>query len=106
MVPAYEEVFEEVAQELKCDILEGECRAVEELEQVDVLLLVECDSRCNILRAERRVTAVDDVFEVGGWDLGRGDVAREDFVCKVLKGQVLPLRCPVIGQCGDFLRDE
>ena len=47
---------------MKCDILEGECRAVEQLEQVDVLLLVECDGGCDVLGAECGVTAVDDVL--------------------------------------------
>jgi hypothetical protein len=106
LVPADEEVFEEIAEELKGNVLEGECRAVEQLEQVDVPLLVECDSGCDVLGAECGVTAVDDVLQVGSGDLGRGDVAGEDLVCEFLEGQVLPLGRPVLGQCGDLLGDE
>lgn len=106
LIPANEEIFEEVAQKLKSDILEGECRAVEQLEQVDVLLLVECDGRCDVLCAECGVTAMDDVLQVGGGDLRRRDVAREDLVCELLEGQVLPLGRPVIGEGGDFFWDE
>ena len=91
---------------MKCDILEGECRAVEEFKQVNVLLLVECDGRCDILRAECGVTAVDDVLEVCRRDLGRGDVEGEDLESEVCEGEVLPLGRPVIGQRGDFLGDE
>jgi hypothetical protein len=106
LVPAYKEVLEEVAEELKSNILEGECRSVEKLEEVDVLLLVECDGRCDILGTECRVTAVDDVFQIGRWDFGGGDVAGEDLVCEVLEGQVLPLGSPVVGQCRNLLRNE
>lgn len=106
LIPAYEEVLEEVAKELKSNVLEGKCRAVEQLKQVNVLLLVECDGRRDILRAECGVTAVNDVLQIGSRDLGGGDVTGEDLVCEVLEGQVLPLGSPVIGQSGDFLRDE
>lgn len=79
---------------------------MEQLEQVNVPLLVECDDRCDVLCAECRVTAVDDVLQVGGGDLGGRDVAGEYLVCEVLKRQVLPLRRPVIGQGRDLLGDE
>jgi hypothetical protein len=79
---------------------------MEQLEQVDVLLLVECDGGCNILGAECGVTAVDDVLQVVGGDLGRGDVAGEDLVCEFLEGEVLPLGRPVLRKSGDLLGDE
>jgi hypothetical protein len=79
---------------------------VEQLEQVDVLLLVECDSGCDVFGAKCGVTAVDDILQVGGGDLGRGDVAGEDLVCEFLEGHVLPLGRPVLGKSGDLLGDE
>ena len=106
LIPAHEEVLEEVAQELQSDILEGECRAVEQLEQVDVLLLVECDGRCAVFGAECGVTAAYDVLEIGGGNLRGRDVAGEDLVCEVLEGQVLPLGRPVLRESGDLLGDE
>lgn len=91
---------------MKCDILEGECRAVEEFKQVNVLLLVECDGRCDILRAECGVTAVDDVLEVCGGDFGGRDVAGEDLVCELFERVVLPLGRPVVRQGRDLLGNE
>jgi hypothetical protein len=49
---------------------------------------------------------VDNVLQVGGWDLGRRDVEREDFKGKVFKGEVFPVRRPVVGKSGDFLWDK
>ena len=37
LVPADEEVFEEVAEELQSNILEGKCGAMEELEEVQIV---------------------------------------------------------------------
>jgi hypothetical protein len=62
-----------------------------------VLLLVKRNSRCDLFRAECGVAAVDDVFQICGWDLGGGDVEGEDFECEVFEGQVFPVRCPVVG---------
>jgi hypothetical protein len=62
LVSADQEILEEIAQELKRDILEGKCRSVKQLQQMYVLLLVKRDCRCDVLGAERGVAATDDVF--------------------------------------------
>lgn len=79
---------------------------MEQLEQMDVLLLVERDSRCDVLCAECGIAAADDVLQVGGGNFRGGDVAGEDLVCKILEGQVLPLGRPILGKGRDFLGDE
>jgi hypothetical protein len=79
---------------------------MEELQQMYVLLLVEGDGGGNVLRAEGRIAAVDDVFEIGRWNLRGRDVEGEDFVCEVLEGQVLPFRRPVAGKGRNLLWDE
>ena len=106
LVLAHEEVLEEVAEELKRDILEGKCRAVKQFQQMYVLLLVERDGGYDVLCAECGVAAVDDVLQVCSRDLGRGDVEREDLKSEVCEGEVLPLGRPVVGQRGDFFGNE
>jgi hypothetical protein len=63
-----EEILEEVAQELQCHILECECRPMEQLQQMYVLVLVESHGRSDVFGAEGSVAAADDVFKVGGGD--------------------------------------
>ncbi len=106
LIPTDQEVFEKVAQELKSDILEGKCRAVEQFEQVDVLLLVERNGRCNVLGAERGITSVDNILQVGGGNLRRRDVAGKYLVCEVLERQILPLGRPVIRKVRDLFWNE
>jgi len=65
-----QKVLKKVANKLESHVLECECRAVEELEEVQVLLLVEGYQRSDILCAEGGVARVDDALEVLGWDLG------------------------------------
>lgn len=95
LVSADEEVLEEVAEELKSDILEGKGGTVEQLEQVNLLRLVKGDDGGDVLGAEGGITAVDDVLEVCGWDLGVGNVEREDLKSEVLERELLPLGLPV-----------
>lgn len=54
------------------------------------MVAVELGERCDLLVAKGRVTLVDDVLEVDGWNLRRRDVQREDFVGEVGEAEVLP----------------
>ena len=76
---------------------------MEQLQQVYVLLLVECDGRGDVLCAESGVTAVNDLFQVCGGDLGGRDVEGEYLEGELLKGVVLPLGGPVAGKLWNFL---
>jgi len=49
---------------------------------------------------------VDDVLQVCGRDLGRGDVEGEDLESEVCEGEILPLGRPVVGKRGYFFGDE
>jgi len=65
-----QKVLEKVSNKLESHVLECERRAVEELEEVQILLLVECYQRGDILCAESGVARVDDALKVLGGDLG------------------------------------
>lgn len=101
LIPPGQEVLEKVAQKLQRNILEGERRAVEQLEQVQVVLQV--PQGRDILVAEGRVALVYDVLEVFGRYLRGGDVEGQDVEGKLGKGQVLPA-LPVRGD-RDLLGD-
>ena len=69
LVSANQEVLEKVAQELQSNILESESWAVEQLQQVEVLLLVEgCDGN-NVVGTECSIALSDDLLQVGFGDL-------------------------------------
>lgn len=95
LVHAHKEVLEQVANKLKCDILESECGTVEQLHQMQVLALVKSDDGCDIFCAECGITAVDDIFEVVGGDFALGDVQAEDLKGELLEGEVAPFGLPV-----------
>lgn len=101
LVPAHQEVLEQVAEELQRHVLEGKGRPVEELQEVDVVL--EVDQGGDLLGAEGRVAAADDVLEVIGGDLRGRDVERQDVEGEVNEREVLP-GLPPLGD-GDRLRD-
>lgn len=90
---AYEEVFEEVTEELESAVLEGVAGTVEQLQEVQVILQMR--QWHHVVRAERRVAPVDDGFQVRGRDFGGRDVEAEDLESKVGIGEVFPtpLRC-------------
>jgi hypothetical protein len=62
---------------------------------MQVLGLVKSDDGGDIFGAEGGITAVDDVFEVGRWDFGVGDVQAEDLKSELLEGEVAPFGLPV-----------
>lgn len=74
LVLAHKEVFEEVTQTLEGDVLESERWAVEELQQVQVLLGVQRGDGGALGVTECRVGLVDDGLEVLGGDFGGGDI--------------------------------
>ena len=74
LVLAHKEVFEEVTQALEGDVLERERWAVEELQQVQVLLGIQCGDGGALGVAECRVGLVDNGLEVLGGDFGGRDI--------------------------------
>ena len=64
LVPSYEKVFEEIAQELQCHVLERERWPVEVLEQVEMFAMIERDDWCNVFRTKCAVASLDDILQV------------------------------------------
>ena len=106
LVPANEEVLEEVSQKLEGNILKSKGWAVEQLEQMEVLLLVEsCDGN-NVVGTECSVALSDDFLQICFRNLLARDIEGEDLKPKILERQVPPFGMPVASQGGDFFRDE
>ena len=106
MVATDEEVLEQVSEELECDILEGECRAVEELKYMQILPLIEREERSDVRGAEGRVAPLDDLSQIRMWNLILGNIQREDVKGQLLETRVLPSLLPVLRQRWDFFGDE
>lgn len=98
LVPPLEEVLEQVAQELECDILERERRTMEEFE--DELFLSRAMQGSDLFVTERRVGTIDQVFEVVTRDLSFGDEERVEFEREFGKREFGPFRVPVFGEMG------
>lgn len=106
LIPANEEVLEQVTQELKSNILESESRAVEQLQQVEVLFLVEGCNGNNVVGTECSIALSDDLLQIGFGDLIARDVEGEDLEGEILEGEVLPFGLPVGWEGGDFFGNE
>jgi hypothetical protein len=106
LVPPHEKVLEEIAYELQRNILECERRTVKQLQQMQVLLFVQCHQRCDIVGAECCVAAVDDVFQVVGRNLFWRDVQGEDLIGQLLKRIVAPFAQEVGREGWDVFGDE
>ncbi len=102
LVLAHEKVLKQVADKLQRHVFKRKRRPVEQLEQV--VAVAEVHERRRVGVAKRRVAALHNVAEVGGRDLVRGDVERQNLVGQVGKGEVLP-GLPAGGR-GDGLGDE
>lgn len=103
LVLPLEEVLEQVAQELEGDVLECKRRAVEQLE--DVLVRARAHERGDLGVSERRVGAVDELLEIGSWDLVCRDEERVQLECELREGQLGPVLLPVLRQGGERLWD-
>ena len=63
-IAPHEEVFEEVSEQLKGNVLERICGAMKQFQEVQVLLLVKWHERRGLWGAERGITAIDDLLEI------------------------------------------
>lgn len=106
LVAPDEEVLKQVAHKLQRNVFESKRRPVEQLQQMQLLLRVECLQRRDIGGAEGGITPLDDVLQVCRGNLSGRYVEREDLEGQLLERLVLPLGQEVGWQLGDLLGNE
>ena len=101
LVPPLEEIGKDISQELQSDILERPCRSMPQLH--DILVALGLTQRSGQVCPESRVRLVDELFQVGFWDIRSRDKEGQDGVGKFGKRVVGPLGLPVGWQGRDMV---
>lgn len=107
LILPYQEVLKQVSQKLQRNIFKRESRPPKQLQQVQVLPRYKRKlQRRDLGMSERSIRPRNQLPQVRGWNLGRGDVQREHLEREVLEGEVRPGAFPVAWRGRDFLGNE
>lgn len=106
LISAHQKVFEQVAHELQCNILERERWAMEQFQKMHLLFMVKRNQGRNIGGAERGVGFVNNLLQVCSRNLLLRYVQGEDLIGELLKGVVPPFAQEVGGKFGNLLGNE